>query len=203
MGLRSLSVISVLAVGLVANAQTNIKAPPPTTPKATASVSGRVFGITQSGDLKPARMAHIYLVYKGRSERYAESTASATYKRESLKRLSKALEDHIENMKNHPEAEVDENLECRSEMVGYDEAMLSTMEWVQQNKKLKQLLTTDADEEGAFQITNAPAGAYTLVARGQAGANDALEFGNNLKAGQCNNGEAVSPRKIVPSLSIA
>jgi len=195
MGLRCLSVISVLALALMANAQRNDTARTATTPQATASVSGRVFGITQSGDLKPARMAHIYLMYKGRSE-FEEHTASATYKAESLKRLSKALEDHIEDMKNHPEAEGDENLECRREMVGYDEAMVSTMEWVQQNKKSKQLLTTDADEEGAFRITKVPAGAYTLVARGQAGANDALWSSEiTLKPGSAMTAKLSAPGK--------
>jgi hypothetical protein len=74
----------------------------------------------------------------------------------------------------YPHAEFDENLSCRRELIAEDAALLATMEWVQQNKSLKQLLTTDADEEGVFQIIKVPAGQYTLVARGKAGANDAF-----------------------------
>lgn len=174
MGLRCLTLIWVLVVAPTVNAQQNGAKRPTLTPQATASVSGRVFGITSSGDLKPARMVHIYLVYKGRSERYEENTAGSTYEVESLDRIKKAMEDELETMRNHPGVEVDENLSCRREMVTHDEAMLSTMKWVQENKKLKQLLATDADEDGIFYITRVPAGRYTLVARGQAGANDAF-----------------------------
>lgn len=174
MGLRGLLLIPVLAVVLTANAQQSGATRPTATPQATASVSGRVFGITSSGDLKPARMAHVFLVYKGRSERYEENTAGATYEVESLDRIKKAMEDELEAMKNHPGVEVDENLSCRREMITHDEAMLATMKWVQQKKKLKQLLATDADEDGIFHIARVPAGHYALVARGQAGANDAF-----------------------------
>jgi len=174
---RCLAVTSVLALALMANAQRNDAARPATTPQATASVSGRVFGITPSGDLKPARMAHIYLVYKGSSERFEENTAGATWLRADLGGVTRAMKDGLERVKNDhsvAEADVDENLECRGEMVAHDKAMLSTMEWVQQNKRLKQLLTADADEDGIFRITRVPAGHYTLVARGHAGTNDAF-----------------------------
>jgi len=177
MGLRCLSLILVLAVTLMANAQQGSATRPTAIPQATASVSGRVFGVTPSGDLKPARMAHIYLVYKGRSERFEENIAGATYLEEDLNRVNKAMEEGLETMKNHhsmAEADVDENLECRREMVAHDEAILSTMKWAKQNKKLKQLLTTDANEDGIFHITRVPAGHYALVARGHAGANDAF-----------------------------
>jgi len=199
MGLRCLAVIPVLALVFTADAQRNDAAQPTTTPQATASVSGRVFGITPSGDLKPARMAHIYLVYKGRSERFEANTAGATWLREDLPRVIKAENDGLEAMKDHhsvAEVDVDENLECRREMVAHDEAMLSTMKWVQQNKKLKQLLTTDADEDGIFHITRVPAGHYTLIARGQAGASDAFWSSEiTLKAGSTITVKLSAPEK--------
>jgi hypothetical protein len=196
MGLRCFSLIPVLAFALAANAQQSGATRPTATAQATASVSGRVFGVTPSGDLKPARMAHIYLVYKGRSERYEENTAGATYEVESLDRIKKALEDNLETMKEHPGAEVDENLECRREMVARDEAMLSTMEWVQRNKKLKQLLTTDADEDGVFRITRVPTGHYTLVARGQAGASNAFWSSEmTVKSGSATSVKLSAPEK--------
>ena len=196
MGLRCLSVIPVLVLVITADAQRNDAAQTTKTPQATAAVSGRVFGITQSGDLKPARMAHIYLVYKGRSERYEENTAGATYEVESLDRIKKAMENELETMKNHPGFEVDENLSCRSEMITHDEAMLSTMKWVQQNKKLKQLLTTEADEDGIFHITRVPAGHYALVARGRAGASDAFWSSEiTLKAGSTITVKLSAPEK--------
>jgi hypothetical protein len=73
----------------------------------------------------------------------------------------------------YPEAEFDNNQACLRELQARDEAMRDTIDWVQQNKKLKQFLVTDADEEGLFQIAKVPVGNYSLVARGRAGTYDA------------------------------
>src|ERR1700693_3338672 len=50
-------------------AQTNRSAP------AVGSVEGRILGISRTGDLKPARMPTIYLLYKGQGEHLDPNSA--------------------------------------------------------------------------------------------------------------------------------
>jgi hypothetical protein len=99
MGLRSLSILPLLVVAALAIAvltsETQAQPPPikTSTPSSakTGSVEGRVFGITQGGDLKPARMPAIYLLYQGLGEHHCvkdvcESTADRQYQISSLLR---------------------------------------------------------------------------------------------------------------------
>jgi hypothetical protein len=180
----------VLGVALTASAQrSDTKRPPAALPK-LGSVSGRVFGITENGDLKPARLAHIYLLYKGSetTQEFEENTAGTAFARAAVSSQIKALTEirtmRKEFAQKYPEAEFDENLSCRRELEARVEAVKETIDWVQQEKKFKQSLSTDADEEGLFQITKVPAGNYSLIALGQAGANDAFWSGEaTVKSG--------------------
>lgn len=60
----------------------------------------------------------------------------------------------------------------RSQLLSYAAALKDTSDWVEANKKPKQLQSTDSDEEGVF-ATKIPAGIYQVVAQGQAGINEA------------------------------
>jgi hypothetical protein len=131
----------------------------------TGSVDGRVFGITHGGDLKPARMPTIYLLYEGQREKHLEeNSADYQYQLVSLDALGKRLENPSTG---------DENLKCRESMLDHDRTLLDVAQWALDNKKAKQVFTTEGDEEGRFSITKVPVGYYRIVARGQAGASDA------------------------------
>lgn len=56
-------VLLVLFVVLPVNAQQEGNKKPSQAPRTMGSVSGRVFGINGNGDIKPARFAHVYLLY--------------------------------------------------------------------------------------------------------------------------------------------
>ena len=144
--------------------------------RAPGSVSGRVFAITEGGDIKPARFAHVYLVYlwsgipapKAEAEKPIE-TAGATF----LGRYNDALQRHLDEMKD-PDFARDEVLVCQSELLAVNRAVLATLDWVRKNGKSKQFIGVDTDEEGSFQVASVPPGRYTLMARGRAGINDAF-----------------------------
>jgi hypothetical protein len=60
--MRTILCSSLLGILIVIAGVAQQKPSPKTTGK-PGVVSGRVFAITKSGDLKPARMAHVYLLY--------------------------------------------------------------------------------------------------------------------------------------------
>lgn len=178
-GLQRLSMIPLLAFALTGNAQRSNVAHPATAPQASASISGRIFGITGSGDLKPARLAHVFLLYERPTN---EEIARVIHSKGSWKpeentvnlAFLSALQSGMTKTEALARTTENEQLVCRSELMAYTEALLATADWVQQNKKSRQFLTTDADEDGLFRIARVQAGIYTLVARGRAGANDAV-----------------------------
>src|SRR5258707_9820590 len=164
MNLRSTIVRFVIALILTAvmPAQTHR-----TATTASGTVEGRVFGITRGGDLKPARMPNIYLLYKGRGEKLEEDSADDRYQNASLAALRKRLDQQLE----HPSTD-DGDLRCREGLLDTDQTLVDTAQWALDNRKVEQVLTADGDEEGHFRIAKVPIGHYRLVAREQAGAND-------------------------------
>jgi hypothetical protein len=86
--------------------------------------------------------------------------------------MKRTLDETLELQKENPD--YDQNLMCRKGMIATDDAIVQSMEWAQAHKVPKQVMSTDADEEGFFHITGVPAGQYEVVARGQAGINDGL-----------------------------
>jgi hypothetical protein len=147
-------------------------------------VSGSIFAITESGDLKPARMSHVYLLYTSRSVKTAnanpeDATAGAAW----LDNHNKAMEDYTkalveEGMPDSLSSSQREGLRrmmCRKHLLTYTVALTATVTWSSSNEdKLWQILFTDADENGVFKITVPHPGAYTILAEGHAGFNDAF-----------------------------
>jgi hypothetical protein len=165
-----LSLVAVLAMGQAAKR----------TPVAMSTVSGRVFAITKGGDLKPARLAHVYLLYSGTLKGAENNTAASEF----ISALSSQMKYHSDAWRawlhgmqqKYPGQDISEASDrelCRSQLLAYTSALKDTLDWVEQNKKPKQLLDTDADEEGNFAI-RVPAGIYNLLAHGRAGINDAF-----------------------------
>ncbi len=132
-----------------------------------------MFAITKGGDLKPARLAHIYLLYVHRSVSFAnahpddENSAGMAW----MDNHNKAMEQYNEELSadgmNWSDAVM-----CRKSLLTYHEALSQTLEWVQSNKKSWQMLAVDADENGAFRVAVPRPGDYIVLASGQAGMND-------------------------------
>ncbi len=63
---------------------------------------------------------------------------------------------------------------CRRELLSYDELVVGTMKWAEEQNKGWQVLTGNADEEGVIDLSVPRPGMYRLVIRGRAGFNDAV-----------------------------
>lgn len=170
--------------------------PPADNPVVPGVVSGRIFLITQGGDLKPARMAHVYLLWcfsslefaqeqerKGIHEDSAdlvfirafnEAVEKDSTKRESVRRLNEAAEKmgNVLGKQDRPWRKSSESIICTLDLIEFDTAIRTLTNWRISNGKT-QVLAGDADEDGYFKITGVPPGVYDLVARGRAGFNDA------------------------------
>ncbi len=182
------SAIIALAVTALSIAQRqNVKKP---LPLGAGVLSGRAFGITEGGDLKPARLANVYLIFEGSVKTSPQSppedgTAGWVFNDAALDNFLKA------------EKATTKILPCRQKLLALDQSIKDTTEWVLASKKPKQLLFADADEEGYFRILNVPAGRYKVEARGQAGANDA-SWSADITVNQ---GEEVSLKLASPGLA--
>jgi hypothetical protein len=173
--------ILCLTVALLANPasaqQSGVKISTPNL-ATVGSIEGRVFGITRGGDLKPARMPRVYLLYGGQREDLEETSAQAHYEAKSIDaamaRTKKELEVAEKRASEGADPQGTENLNCKRHLLDDDQALIDTAKWALDSKKAKQVLTTDGDEEGKFRIKGIPPGHYSLIVRGQAGANDAF-----------------------------
>ena len=130
------------------------------------SVSGRIFLITKGGDLKPARMAHVFLFFEHGPGSAAVMSAGGGYT-PGLIYLKENLE--LTEDANKSGASV----RCRSDLLNADKAALATVDWAREHKLTAHALILDADEEGNFSMGKITPGVYELVARGRAGVNDA------------------------------
>jgi hypothetical protein len=131
------------------------------------SVSGRIFLITKGGDLKPARLARLYLMYERGSSSISAVLAAGEGDTPGIFYLNKLLE--ATNEANESGA----SRMCVSDLVNADKAILVTLDWVQAHKLMAYVAAPDVDEEGKFSIPQIRPGIYDLLARGQAGINDA------------------------------
>jgi hypothetical protein len=121
-------------------------------------VSGRIFLITKGGDLKPARLARVTLLYGSDA-----GTAAVVY-----------LNTELEQMKgSYTLLTTSGEASCRAELLVFINSLKATMEWAKVNGKQDQVHIATSDEEGLFQFSGLEPGSYILLARGQAGANDA------------------------------
>jgi hypothetical protein len=76
--------------------------------------------------------------------------------------------------------ENDESLSCHRGLLVFADAVSYALKWSQENGRPKEFMSVDTDEEGSFQINGVPAGIYFLVARGHAGASDAVWTLDNI-----------------------
>jgi len=129
----------------------------------SAEISGKVFLITQGGDLKLARFAQVILLYGGVLGGSQDTgTASIFYYRKKGENLKASWPSP-----SHPTS-------CQTDLLVFNSSLKSTLEWGQTTgKATAQIQVTTSDEEGTFQFRQVPVGEYTVIAWGRAGFNDA------------------------------
>jgi len=137
-----------------ARASTRAKPQPP-----VGIVSGRVFAITKGGDLKPARMAFVYLFHH---EPYPPS-----------KREMSIVARYYLNLRADTLGltKDEEEKGCWRSLSDVLEALQKTYSWAVEAKQTAAAHFTETDEEGKFQFSNVLPGVHTIVVYGQAGAN--------------------------------
>ena len=153
--------------------------PPKPLPPSTATLTGKVFAITNGGDLKEARFASLSLLtgdsatqFKSTLLQVQAKVAAAEAKaqeRPLAERNSGTLFDHdaIEF------AEIRRKLTCAN---SFEEIAQKVVDLAKQDVLTKQdtLISAKTDEEGLFNVVGLKLGAYTVVAQGKAGANSAV-----------------------------
>jgi hypothetical protein len=164
--------------------------------KFLGSISGRIFLITEAGDLKPARFANVYLLsgtpnkndesavmvfLKKQIEEAESRTATLTKKREEMESSGAGVNDSEESG-------------CLEELLMETHSVQAAADWADESKQYSQFVGTQADEDGVFRLSgialNSGTGEslrklnpktsldgfawnYTIVVRGRAGANEA------------------------------
>ena len=127
-----------------------------------STVTGRVFAITKSGDLKPARLARVYLI--------PESTLMTAIFRRYMTDWSDQIHKPLSALST---AEI----MCRSELETVDKAIPDTLKWDETWATYplgrQRIIEADADEEGNFKGDRLTPGDYEIAVRGRVGANDA------------------------------
>jgi hypothetical protein len=132
-------------------------------------VSGRVSLITPAGNIKPARMASVYLIYVYRGEKFPHED-SETAGRLWVGELTKALKEDMEKMS----VQNIESRPCYMDLLIYSSSFRKALKWASANKQEWQIITDQTDEEGNFKISVPHPGDYDVLVRGRAGLNEAV-----------------------------
>jgi len=140
-------------------------------------VSGRVFLITVAGDIKPARMAEVFLFYASSDPNPLHKLGDSAYKA-WMEAYHEKMEEVIKEMQRRRAAQdfsdTDKGVSCRRDMETYLSVLSKTLGWVVANKKAWQVITGRADEEGHFRISVPRPGLYMMITKGRAGLNEAI-----------------------------
>jgi hypothetical protein len=159
-------ILVLLIVGVSVFAQG--KAPKTQITPKTGKLTGRIFAITSGGDIKPARLATLYLLYQ-----YDTSTHSSKQEDYNLAAAHVWSESYLSALKNFAPFPVANA--CQRRLLMYREALLAVMTWASDDiKKTRQVVRGQADEEGLINMPEVPSGTYILVAFGRAGFNEAV-----------------------------
>lgn len=143
--------------------------------RASAAVSGRVFLVTEAGDIKPARFAHVCLLYlwSGVPQKDPNAPSPTTAGTVFLNKQNDGISQEIEEMKD-PNTPTDDGYQCKRRLLTARKALTATLDWAEESKKVEQIIIGDTDEEGIFHLSGVPQGRYTVIALGRAGANEAF-----------------------------
>ena len=143
-------------------------------------LSGRVFAITKGGDLKPARMADVYLFLESKisGSRVVESKGELTpmlvYLDKTLELMKETNSDRIAKYSEGLEIseEYAQRVSCRHDLLVVDKAIFATMDWANREGRKGLVRSTETDEDGHFRLGGIRSGKYDIIVRGQAGSND-------------------------------
>jgi hypothetical protein len=160
-----------------------------------ASLSGYVFAITEGGDIKPARIADVYLFYShppaGSSLQAGGTSPETVYAADIFKDVLSNSDAQAQlRLKSSPGAP--ESVRCPFFLGSYVHAVAKTLDWA--DTKQSQVVFGTTDEEGKFTVSLPPAdltdvtfedglprgnsvfapGLYLVIVRGSAGFNDAV-----------------------------
>ena len=161
---RAILVILIVAASVLAQT----KAPKTQVAPRTGKLTGRIFAITSGGDIKPARLANLYLFYQ--YDTSAHSTKQEDY---NLAAAHIWNESYVSALKKFSPVPVDSV--CERKLLVYQEALIAVMTWASSDiNKIRQVVRGQADEEGLINMPDVPSGTYILVAFGRAGFNDAV-----------------------------
>jgi hypothetical protein len=110
-------------------------------PARSGVVSGRVFTITKSGDLKPARMATVVLLYVYRSEKAANANP------EELDSAGMAWLDNklhsMNELNRKDKTDWSDSMWCHEHLGTYHEALSATLSWASEKHKAWQILRSE------------------------------------------------------------
>ncbi len=144
---------------------------------ASSTVTGRAFAITKGGDLKPARLAKIYLIYHHSakdSQALQEGTlktAGTVFDESNAKRSQ--LEIVAERSMSKFETRDFREAYMLAVYLRMDDAIKAAVKWASENAE-GQVRTTKADEEGNFEALTSLPGRHLLLIVGRAGLNEAI-----------------------------
>jgi len=194
--------VAVLLSATLLAQQKSIRSKPAPPPTPSGIVSGRVFLITGGGDLKPARLAKVILLFSARTpdDTPAEpNTAGRTFAEAVLRNMQSQMKAESAERSRTRAVEDEERFEkrmCRTGLQVYSQAEVATIDWLEtETDKGHQLVSADADEEGNFKMT-APPGSYILLAQGRAGFNDAAWWANvAVRSGEVTTVKMATPVK--------
>lgn len=182
--------LCIVTVGTANGQHASTKTAAPT----RGTLSGRVFAITQGGDLKPARMADVYILFSAGVTRDGKAvdigeTADLVFmgaqhdaqvlNNEKLEAYNKAQEQQY-NEQLAASPDWSEKGICMRDLATFRPAMIKTMDWAEAKNKPSQIVKTESDEDGNFSAS-LPPGKYSVYVRGRAGFYEALwDLGDEL-----------------------
>jgi hypothetical protein len=160
------AMVKAIAVAALLSAATGCSSylfPPNLQPQkpVTASVKGRIFLITMGGDLKPARLATVYVL----SSDALPDQPSLSKKEAAVKEACATLEQN-RPFANQLPASINTWVAGR-----YGTALSDLEEMIRLSAAPPKGNSLQADEEGLFSLGQLQPGPYTIVAFGQAGIN--------------------------------
>lgn len=143
------------------------------------TLSGRVFAITQGGDLKPARMADVYILFLSgvaRDGKVVDVGETAYLVFGSAH--NDLQEQYLKEFEANPQWS--EKMACIKDLATFRPAIIKAMEWAEAKNKQSQIVKTQSDEDGNFSAS-LPPGKYSVYVRGRAGFNEGLwDLGDEL-----------------------
>jgi hypothetical protein len=151
----------------------------------TGTVSGRVFLITNGGDLKPARMAKVQLFGDLEADRFVYpmyvwlQRNQAERMNDDTERTEEDTERRIAKLNAGVPLDAlaplpTDQERCVETLVASEAAVKDTLERAKDENKRAQIMFTETDEEeGRFSFEGVQAGDYVLVVRGRAGVHEA------------------------------